>query len=77
MLLFFSSLWNWNLSLDKADFLPSFLLQAKPTLPTFAVLSIPSVTRFADALVRFGSVLADGIDVAVVSPIDTFVNICK
>lgn len=41
----------------------------------FAVLSIPSVTRFTDALVRFGSILADGINVAVVGPINTFVNI--
>lgn len=46
-------------------------------VPTFAVLPIPGVARLADALVGLGGVLADGIDVAVVSALHALVNICK
>lgn len=46
-------------------------------VPTFAVLPIPGVAGLADALVGLGGVLADGIDVAVVSSLHTLVNICK
>lgn len=46
-------------------------------VPTFAVLPIPSVAGLADALVGLGGVLADGIDVAVVSALHALVNICK
>lgn len=45
--------------------------------PTFAVLPVTGVARFAGALVGLGSVLADGINVAVVSALHTLINICK
>lgn len=41
------------------------------------MLPIPGVARLADALVGLGGVLADGIDVAVVSALHALVNICK
>lgn len=50
------------------------LPQAPPSL-TFAMFAIPGVAGLADALIRPWRVLANGIDVAMVSPFHTLIHI--
>lgn len=45
-------------------------------LLTFAVLPIPGEARLADALVGPGGVLTDGVNVAIVGSLNTFIDIC-
>lgn len=65
---------NCDAAVLEATALVPALPQAPPSL-TFAVFAIPGVAGLADALIRPWRVLADGIDVAMVSPFHTLIHI--
>lgn len=48
----------------------------RPVHLTFAMFPISGVSGLTDALVGFGGVLAEGVNVAVVGPLNAFVDIC-